>query len=58
MLNVKIADNTTSQWGAGATTFTVAFPTANFTTSTTATGAALTPGAWAIVDGVNLLANL
>jgi len=57
MLNVKIADNTTL-WGAGASTFTVAFPTANFTTSTTATGAALTPGAWAIVDGVNLLGNL
>lgn len=57
ILNVKIADNTTL-WGAGASTFTVAFPTANFTTSTTATGAALTPGAWAIVDGVNLLGNL
>ncbi|HEY4618495.1 MAG TPA: hypothetical protein VIH09_09920 [Flavobacterium sp.] len=57
MLNVKIADNTTL-WGAGASTFTLAFPTANFTTSTTATGAALTPGAWAIVDGVNLLGNL
>jgi hypothetical protein len=57
MLNVKIADNTTL-WGAGATTFTVTFLPANFTTSTTATGAALTPGAWAIVDGVNLLGNL
>ena len=57
MLNVKIADNT-SLWGAGATTFTVTFLPANFTTSTTATGAVLTPGAWAIVDGVNLLSNL
>ena len=57
MLNVKIADNT-SLWGAGATTFTVTFLPANFTTSTTATGAVLTPGAWAIVDGVNLLGNL
>ena len=57
MLNVKIADNTTL-WGAGATTFTVAFPTANYTSSTTASGAVLTPGAWAIVDGVNLLGNL
>jgi hypothetical protein len=57
MLNVKIADNT-SLWGAGATTFTVTFLPANFTASTTASGAALTPGAWAIVDGVNLLGNL
>ena len=57
MLNVKIADATTTQWGAGAA-FTVSFLPANFTTSTTATGAALTPGAWAIVDGVNLLSNL
>ncbi|MFV8342813.1 hypothetical protein [Flavobacterium sp. XS2P39] len=57
MLNVRIADSTPLT-GAGASTFTVAFPTANFTTSTTATGAALTPGAWAIVDGVNLLGNL
>jgi len=57
MLNVKISDNTPS-FGEGASTFTVAFPTGNFTTSTTATGAALTPGAWATVDGVNLLSNL
>lgn len=57
LLNVKIGDNTPLS-GAGAATFTVAFPTGNFTTSTTATGATLTPGAWAIVDGVNLLSNL
>jgi hypothetical protein len=57
MLNVKIGDST-PQTGVGATTFTVSFPTGNFTTSTTATGASLTPGAWAIVDGVNLLGNL
>ena len=57
MLNFKIADSTPLT-GVGASTFTVAFPAANFTTSTTATGAALTPGAWAIVDGVNLLSNL
>jgi hypothetical protein len=56
LLNVKIADGT-PQTGAGAM-FTVAFPTGNFTTSTAATGAALTPGAWAIVDGINLLENL
>ena len=57
MLNVKISDNT-PLFDAGASTFTVSFPTGNFTTSTTATGAALTPGAWATVDGVNLLSNL
>jgi uncharacterized membrane protein len=57
MLNVKISDNT-PLFDAGASTFTVVFPTANFTTSTTATGATLTPGAWATVDGVNLLSNL
>ena len=57
MLNVKIADSTPLS-GAGAATFSVTFPVGNFTTSTTATGAALTPGAWAIVDGVNLLSNL
>ena len=57
MLNVKITDSNTSQWGAGAL-FTVSFLPANFTTSTSASGAVLTPGAWAIVDGVNLLENL
>lgn len=57
MLNVKIGDNT-PETGVGASTFTVAFPTGNFTTSSSATGATLTPGAWAIVDGVNLLSNL
>lgn len=56
LLNVKIGDST-PQSGAGAV-FSVAFPTGNFTTSTTSTGAALTAGAWATVDGVNLLANL
>ena len=58
MLNVKIQDATTPLTGTGTTGFTVAFPTGNYTTSTTATGATLTPGAWAIVDGVNLLEKL
>ncbi|MBP4138097.1 hypothetical protein [Flavobacterium geliluteum] len=58
MLNVKVVDAATALTGTGATGFTVAFPTANFTTSTTATGATLTAGAWAIVDGVNLLEKL
>ena len=54
MLNVKINDGTLPFAGVG-TTFTVAFPTGNYTTSTTATGATLTAGAWAIVDGVSLI---
>ncbi len=54
MLNVKINDGTSNYAGVGST-FTVAFDAANFTTSTTATGATLTSGAWSIVDGVNLL---
>ena len=57
ILNIKI-DGSTPQTGAGAASFTVAFPVGNFTTSTSATGASLTAGAWATVDGVNLLANL
>ena len=56
ILNIKI-DGNTPQTGVGAV-FTVAFPVGNFTTSTSATGASLTAGAWATVDGVNLLANL
>ena len=57
LLNVKIADNSPLT-GVGATTFTVAFLPANYTLSATATGAALTAGTWAIVDGVNLLEKL
>ena len=57
ILNIKI-DGSTPQTGAGAASFTVAFPVGNFTTSASATGASLTAGAWATVDGVNLLANL
>jgi uncharacterized membrane protein len=51
--NVKINDNT-PQTGVGSSAFTVAFPVGNFTVSTTSTGAFLTSGAWAIVDGVDL----
>ena len=54
LLNVKINDGT-SQFAGVGTTFTVVFPAGNYTTSTTATGATLTPGAWAIVDGVSLI---
>lgn len=54
LLNVKINDGT-SQFAANGIVFTVAFPVGNYTTSTTTTGAVLTPGAWAIVDGVSLI---
>ena len=56
LLNVKISD-ATPQWG-GIPAITVAFLAANYTVSTTATGASLTAGAWATVNGINLLANL
>jgi len=56
LTNVKI-NAAMTQIGAGAA-FTVVFPTNQFTTTTTATGASLTAGAWTTVDGVNLLLNL
>lgn len=58
ILNAKIDSAIASQFAAAGTAFTVAFPTGNFTTSTTSTGAVMTTGAWATVDGVNLLGNL
>jgi hypothetical protein len=53
LTNVKINDNTSQFAGAG--TVSVAFPSGNYTTSSTATGASITGGAWATVGGVNLL---
>jgi hypothetical protein len=53
LTNVKINDNTSQFAGAG--TVSVAFPSGNYTTSSTATGASITAGAWATVGGVNLL---
>ncbi len=50
---VKI-ENGTSQF-AGAGVISVTFPTGQYTTSTTATGANITTGVWATVGGVNLL---
>lgn len=56
--NVKIT-NSPNTFISGQATFTLSaasfLPAANWTTSTTATGASLTPGAWATVDGVNLI---
>lgn len=59
LLNVK-ATNTDNQFLSGASSFTTtaaSFGT-NFTTSSTSNGATLATGAWATVDGVNLLSNL
>lgn len=53
LTNVKINDGTSEFGGVG--TFTIAFPAGQYTTSASATGATLTSGAWAIVDGVNLI---
>lgn len=52
LLNVKI-NNSTSQF-AGVTGVTPVFTAADYTLSTTATGASLTAGAWATVNGVDL----
>lgn len=52
LTNVKINDGT-SQF-AGATGFTVNFDPANYTMGE-ATGASITPGAWTVVEGINLL---
>ncbi|MDR6785564.1 hypothetical protein ABIE26_004274 [Pedobacter africanus] len=60
LTNVKVT-NTPNLFITGATGFTVSaasFPGTNWGPTTTATGAALTGGKWATVDGVNLLANL
>jgi hypothetical protein len=51
--NVKITN--TAQEIAGAGVLVITFPAGQFATSTTATGASLSPGAWATVTGTNLL---
>lgn len=50
---VKIENGTSEFAGAGA--LSVSFPTGQYTSSTTATGANITTGVWATVGGVNLL---
>ncbi len=55
LTNVKIT-NTTNVTPIGATdAIVVAFPAGTFTTNAAATGASLTAGAWATVDGVSLI---
>lgn len=56
LLNLVKISTTSQIVPVGATAgIIVNFPNANFTTSTTATGAALTSGAWANVSGANLI---
>ena len=48
--------NTDNQIGAPLNaTYSISFPTGQYTTGTTATGALLTTGAWATVGSVNLI---
>ena len=59
ILNIKIEDGTTP-YSYVNNSLTVVFQALNFVnpSPSTATGASLTAGAWATVDGVNLLTNL
>lgn len=52
--NIKINDGT-SQFAAKDATFTVAFPTGNYTANNASAGASLTAGSWSIIEGINLL---
>ena len=54
LTNVKI-NGTTPQFGGTSTVTSVVFPTGQYTTSTTSTGASLTNGAWSTVNGATLL---
>lgn len=54
LTNVKIIGNTPMQ-GAGSSAFTVAFPTGQLTSSTTAAGASFTSGTWLTVKGNTLI---
>lgn len=54
LTNVKINDGT-SQYDAAGDAFTVTFDPANYTTSSSATGASLSAGEWATVNGSSLL---
>jgi hypothetical protein len=54
LTNVKINSGTV-EFGAGSSAFTVAFPSGQYTTSTTTTGATIVTGAWSTVGGNNLI---
>lgn len=53
LISVKINDGTSQFAGAG--TLSVNFPTANYTINASATGASLTAGNWATVNGATLI---
>lgn len=53
LTSVKINDGTSQFAGAG--TLSVTFPTANYTINASATGASLTAGNWATVNGATLI---
>ena len=59
IINVTIRNTAVNILGASVgtppTPFSVAFPNGQYTTSTTATGASLTTGAWSTVIGANLI---
>lgn len=56
---IKLSDvkvvGATPLFGAGANTFTVSFPADQYKTSSTASGASITPGAWCTVNGESLI---
>lgn len=54
LTNMKISNTTNNILGA-TDAIIVAFPTGNFTTSTTATGAAIEGGNWTTVNGASLM---
>lgn len=62
LTNVKISNTANTFISGLPASFTVSAssfnPASNWATSTTATGASLTGGAWTTVEGVNLLGNL
>lgn len=53
LTNVKITNTSVNILGAGSVSVT--FPTGQFETNTTATGASLTTGVWSTIGGVNLI---
>lgn len=54
LTNIKIT-NTANDIAGATSSITVQFPSGQFTTSTTATGATLSPGRWSTIDGTNLV---
>jgi hypothetical protein len=55
LTNMKITNSNPVEFAAGAATFSVVFPSGQYATNTTATGAIITSGAWSTIAGTNLL---